>query len=100
MESYKVALSMSLKINNTPQVIKGVITTKMNSIRSYMTHRFLSLTTKIRQIPPIHLGRWKIEDTSRKQNIKIDHSNSDNCFMNQKAIKQEEEMDEYLKYMM
>jgi hypothetical protein len=71
----------------------------MNSIRSYMTYRFLSISSRFKRVSQVQLGRWKIEDTECKRNIKIDYSNNDNCFMTIISVNQEDNIDEYLKYM-
>ena len=51
--------------------------------------------------PKVQLGRWNIEKTRYRQNIKIDSSNEDHCGVCQNGRKPQqptEDIDEYIKY--
>jgi hypothetical protein len=52
--------------------------------------------------PKVQLGRWNIEETRYRQNMKIDSSNEDHCGVcrnGRKTPTVDEDIDEYIKYL-
>jgi hypothetical protein len=60
-----------------------------------------SVSIFFKDTPKVQLGRWTIEDTRVRQNMKIDSSNEDHCGVcrnGSKSQQPEEDVDEYIKY--
>jgi hypothetical protein len=68
-----------------------------------ITTRFItSITAYFKDAPKIQLGRWTIEHTQHRQNIKVDSSNEDHCGVCQNGRKvqqqSDEDIEEYIRY--
>jgi hypothetical protein len=73
---------------------------KMNGLFLRLLSKKLSTRSDVK-----YLGRWRIEQCHTTVNQKVDYANEDHCGVcangvNQKKETEEEDMDEYIRYMM